>query len=144
IEKELAPLVRVDWLSPQSLVASAAGEAGRATEPALRAARAAQALRRLSEGARIAVATGRSRMRRLGSGGSDWIGDALDRAVELSRRDVARTAVPIDDATAGLLADRFEVSREGDALLLGSESVARSRTLLGRETPCIGRDRETD
>lgn len=140
IDARLAGRARIDWLTPTSLVLSVAGEAPRATEQAACAANAARELRRICPSARIAIATGRSRPV-VTRAPADWIGDAIGRAVELSRAAPATTHVIVDDPTAGLLADRFGVTRVGDSLALGDNAPA-VRTLLGREIPCLGRDRE--
>jgi eukaryotic-like serine/threonine-protein kinase len=112
-------------------------ESGAATDQAARAARCALALQRALPGAAIALATGRGFFAdRLP------VGEVIDRAVRLLR---ARTkGVAIDDVTAGLLDTRFEVSGDERALVLASEraTVDATRTLLGKPTPCVGRDRE--
>ena len=100
-----------------------------AVERAVRGARAALAVRRLSAHAKVALVVG----------GSD-----------ASAREAAREALPeeasvrVDTDTARLLGDRFVVRPEGDELVLVREGASpHSRTsLLGRETQCIGRERE--
>src|SRR4029077_8037833 len=56
------------------------------------------------------------------------------------------TTVPVrvDEVTAGLLDTRFELSGDRAGLLLCGERerVEAARTLLGRPTPCVGRERE--
>ena len=75
------------------------------------------------------------------------LGPTIDRAARLltEHGHAARMdAVTLDAATVGLLDGRFEVRREdgGDFVLLDERGVANVRTLLGRPTPCVGRDRE--
>ncbi|HEY4120956.1 MAG TPA: AAA family ATPase, partial [Byssovorax sp.] len=90
-------------------------------------------------------------------------GEVIDRAALLLRRSVAARAdaagaaltrtmgavapprCRLDDVTAGLLDNRFEIG--GDALSLfvageREELEDQARTLLGKLTPCVGRDRE--
>ncbi len=100
-----------------------------AVERAVRGARAALAVRRLSAHAKVALVVGAS---------------------DAAARDAARDALPevpavrVDTDTARLLGDRFVVRPDGDELVLVREGASlHSRTsLLGRETQCVGRDRE--
>ncbi len=51
----------------------------------------------------------------------------------------------MDDTTAGLLGSRFQMEKTSSALfcLSGAAlSVDESRPLLGRPTPCVGREQE--
>jgi tetratricopeptide (TPR) repeat protein len=52
----------------------------------------------------------------------------------------------VDDVVAGLLGTRFDVSGDAAGLLLRSERdvLPAGRTLLGRSTPCVGREHELD
>ncbi|MEP7122778.1 MAG: protein kinase [Byssovorax sp.] len=52
--------------------------------------------------------------------------------------------VRVDDVTAGLLDVRFEVSGDARGLTLAAEREGGeiTRTLLGKPTPCVGRERE--
>src|SRR5262249_51967926 len=96
-------------------------------------------------GAAMVLATGRGVL-----GGRMPVGEVIDRALrELD--DAPDDAVRIDDTTAGLLDARFEVETEhlpgatGPArFLLRTERspLEATRTLLGRVTPCVGRERE--
>jgi predicted ATPase len=54
------------------------------------------------------------------------------------------SGIVLDDVTAGLLGDRFEVRAEGNSRIVvdRSSDVEPPRTLLGRATPCVGRDKE--
>ncbi|HUJ63486.1 MAG TPA: protein kinase, partial [Kofleriaceae bacterium] len=113
---------------------------GSAADQAMQAARCALALKALAPLPAMALATGRGVM----AGG--WpVGEAIDRAARLlepARRSPAR--VRIDEVTAGLLDARFELGGDDAGLaLLGERDVVEvTRTLLGRPTPCVGRDRE--
>ena len=53
-------------------------------------------------------------------------------------------AVAIDDTTAGLLGPTFVVQASSAGLALEAEraETMQVRTLLGKPTPCVGRDRE--
>jgi len=70
------------------------------------------------------------------------VGEAIDRAARLLGR--ASDSIRIDDVTAGLLDARFELGGDEAGLLLIAERdvVETARTLLGKATPCVGRDRE--
>ncbi|HEX8113427.1 MAG TPA: AAA family ATPase, partial [Kofleriaceae bacterium] len=56
------------------------------------------------------------------------------------------TPIALDELTAGLLDARFEViERDAGLLLCGERALLQgARTLLGRPTPCVGRDWELD
>ena len=120
---------------------------GVAKDQAAQAARLAIALRRHAKGRPIALSTGGGQVtaERLP------VGDAIDRAVRMlsaipKRRpgDPDEAPIAIDELTAGLLDDRFGV-REGEAglVLVAERDLAEgARTLLGRPTACVGRDRE--
>ena len=108
-----------------------------ATDLVARAARCALEARRVC-GAAIALASGR------GAAGNVSIGDALERAAELLRRaragrDPARS-IAIDEVTAALLGPRFEV--DGAPGLVRERLDDGVRTILGRPTPTVGRERE--
>ncbi len=145
---------RVERLE-HGLVVALAG-VGAATDQAARAARCALAARAAAPGATVALATGR------GLYSERWpVGEAIDRAARLLRyRPAAPTVgapagpgdalpgppagVRVDDVTAGLLDPRFDVRGDRAGLvLLGEREVGEgARTLLGRATPCVGRERE--
>jgi len=100
-----------------------------AVERAVRGARAALAVRRWNARARVALVVAPS-----DTAGREAAADALP--------DVP--SIRVDADTARLLGDRFVVRPEGDDLALVREGASpHSRTsVLGRETQCIGRDRE--
>ena len=148
--KELANLrtritsvgVRMERLVDGSLLGIAHRDAD-ATEQAVATARAALLLRAEMPGSPIAVATGRGDVTT-----PLPVGEVIDRAAKLfriSRRATAPRPVVVDDVTAGLLSERFEIARVGDVQVLVSErrdTLTGARTLLGKETPFVGRDRE--
>ncbi|WP_437629466.1 protein kinase domain-containing protein [Sorangium sp. So ce854] len=113
-----------------------------ATDLSAQAARCALSLRARSGGRRVALAMGRGDRRALS------LGPAIDRAARLSatpaRHAAAEGAVVIDEVIAGLLDARFDVREdEGVFSLHGERALAGgTRLLLGKATPCVGRDRE--
>ncbi|HWO26819.1 MAG TPA: protein kinase [Kofleriaceae bacterium] len=132
---------QLSWLGDGAATVLVAGPMV-ATDLAARAARCALALRGASGARPITLAIG-PRVAAERSG----LGPTIDRAARLLDEDgrVARPgAVTLDAATVGLLDGRFEVRRDagGDFVLVGERTVADVRTLLGRPTPCVGRDRE--
>ncbi|NUP05432.1 MAG: protein kinase [Polyangiaceae bacterium] len=111
------------------------GEERSAGDEAQRAARAALAIRSALPFASVAVATGR-----VLAGASGLAGEAIDRGVGLA---VAAGGIRLDSATARMLGDGFEIVDDGGPVLAGERIAAGpSRTFLGREIPCVGRDRE--
>ena len=71
-------------------------------------------------------------------------GETIDRAARLLDGASASTGIVLDEVTAGLLGARFEVLDEEGRLKLERELELdeEPRTLLGKATPCVGRDRE--
>jgi serine/threonine protein kinase/tetratricopeptide (TPR) repeat protein len=138
---------RYERLPDGTILVALAGK-GSATDAAAAAAHCALALRvRLPE-VPIVLATGRGIV-----SGSTTVGDVIDRAVRLLRkatdapvatRSSGLRPIVIDDLTGGLLDSCFDV-RTGEAGL-ELEGVRQAghttRTLLGRRTPFVGRDRE--
>ncbi|MBK7400645.1 MAG: protein kinase [Myxococcales bacterium] len=112
-------------------------EFGGADAP-LRAAASALGLARAAPTARLAIATAR------GGRGGGLYGPIIDRVATMATGGESPTGIPIDDVSAALLGDRFEiVEREGARFLLGAAKAGpRPRTLLGKSTPCVGRDKE--
>ncbi|MGK4003969.1 protein kinase [Sorangium sp. So ce1036] len=115
---------------------------GTPTDLAAQAARCALALNALLGCVPVALVTGRAEMSsRLP------VGELIDRAVHLlpsPRAPAAADAVRLDEVTAGLLGSRFSVTRDRDGIRLHGEREALATTppLLGKPTPCVGRDRE--
>ena len=120
---------------------------GAATDQAARAARCALGLRALFPDAAIALATGRG-----DSSSRLPVGEVIDRAsgllalaeVEPAPSDASDRPVFVDELSAGLLDDRFEIAAGGSARTLRGVKgfAAGARTLLGKPTPCVGRTRE--
>jgi predicted ATPase len=116
---------------------------GAATDQAAQAARCALLIKAHWPEAAIALCTGRGRLReRLP------IGEVLDRAMRLVHdRAVAPPSeqILLDDVTRGLLDVRFHLDRtpSGAHVLLAEElTLDASRPLLGKPTPCVGREAE--
>jgi serine/threonine protein kinase/tetratricopeptide (TPR) repeat protein len=103
-----------------------------ATDHAARMASLALALRGTEPTSRIALATGRADI-----SGRQPVGPALDSAATLLA--CAAEYVRIDDVTSSLLDSRFE---QHDGMLLARREVDAARRLLGKTTPCVGRDKE--
>jgi hypothetical protein len=109
-------------------------------DSAARAASLSLALCMALPDARVTLATGRAQ-----SSGQALFGQVIDRAaLLLACGSDRRGAVLVDEVTTALLDSHFKTRREGGAaLLIGSAPAAcGARTLLGRPTPCVGRDRE--
>lgn len=118
---------------------------GLATDLAAHAARCALAFRARDASRTIALAIGRGeRMARLP------MGPAIDRAARLIEAFSATKSISnappilVDERMAGLLDARFDVrENEGVFALYGEQELAEgTRTLLGKATPCVGRDWE--
>lgn len=120
-----------------------------ATDQATRAARCVLAMRMAAPNAPMVLATGRAVLEERVP-----IGDAVDRALRMLKArqddDVAQLAsgkkqpIHVDEVTAGLLDSRFTVKSDGAGLELVGEQAAvdAGRMLLGKPTPCVGRERE--
>ncbi len=109
-----------------------------ATSQARRAARCALALRTLEPTAPVGVVSGRAVV-----SAKTPAGDVLERGARLLNEAKAGQ-VRLDEVTAGLLGPEFVVGGDDEALVLKAERDAEdgTRTLLGKPTPCVGRDRE--
>jgi hypothetical protein len=90
-------------------------------------------------GASVALATGSAV-----TGERLPVGEAIDRGVTIVRAATPGHGVLVDDLTAALITSRFDIRREVDRIILSDErmSLDPTRTLLGRPTSCVGRDRE--
>lgn len=120
---------------------------GELVDRAAQAARCALAMRTALPNDEIVLATGRHFL-------EGWIplGEVLDRAALMMRDALARNSsggprlgVRVDEVSAGLLDSRFEVGGDDLSLFLLREREPVEpavRTLLGRATPCVGRERE--
>jgi hypothetical protein len=131
-----------------------------ATDLAALAARCALSLRAAVGGRPMALAIGRAEVT-----GRTPVGEAIDRAAailaRITRRGAreseappsrlggpvsrgSRSPIGLDEITAGLLEPSFDViSREAGFELRGERRTFEgTRTLLGKATPCVGRERE--
>ena len=111
------------------------------TDVAAHVARCALALWERAPGAAMAVAAGfGERFRGMP------VGEAIDRAARLLHaRGAEEARIALDETTAGLLDARFDVEAlegGGFALLGERASFEVSRPLLGKATPCVGREHE--
>jgi tetratricopeptide (TPR) repeat protein len=136
--REMAELygARLEVLADGSLAAAITGEGASATDQVSAAARLALALAtHASSDVRVVLATGRAEL------GARPIGDGIDRAMALLRMPASSEGgVRIDSVTAGLLDASFVVA---DGVLSSKrEGQTRVRTLLGKPTPCVGREDE--
>ena len=126
-----------------TLLATIAGGAS-ATDLATQGARCALALRGALGNAPIAVTMGRAEQ-----SSGHTASPALEPASALldlppSPDARGRPVIHIDATTAGLLDPAFEVTVGASGLVLVSERAPASepRRILGRATPCVGRERE--
>ncbi|HMJ14036.1 MAG TPA: protein kinase [Polyangiaceae bacterium] len=119
-----------------------------ATDLARRAARCGLLLNDWFPGAPVVITTGRGLF-----AGRLPVGEAIDRAVNLIRSLKHRSSasqllepvqVHLDELSADLLDARFDVRRGKHSWLLVGEAdpIQGGRTLLGKTTPCVGRERE--
>ncbi|WNG45683.1 protein kinase [Archangium minus] len=134
---------QVELLADGSLVATLLPERGTATDQAALAARWALTFKERWPEAAVVLATG------LGIIDEHLpVGEAMDRAGRLLHqleRTPSSAAVVMDEVTAGLLGSGFLLARphSGTFLLQGEQlSVDASRPLLGKPTPCVGREQE--
>jgi len=136
---------RVDELVSGAVLVSLTGT-GNPADQAAQAASCALRLRMLLPDARMALVTGRAEAR-----GRLPLGSVIERAAALldafddePRSFGERRPVGIDGLSHALLAARFEVQKAGDSFaLLGEREVDDEvRRLLGKPTPCVGRERE--
>lgn len=146
-ESPLARLLRdlaargatAERLADGSIVATFAQRSGAAVDQAVQAAECARIAcsRWPSIGAVVATA-------RQVSGAGLPIGDALERAAMLRARGGTGT-VWLDDVTAALVDGRMRTTLSDaglHTLVRASVTLDESRPLLGRPTPCVGREQE--
>ncbi len=130
---------RLERLANGSLLAAVHGGESPA-DLAARAARCALTMAASALSTPVVLATGRGIV-----AGRLPAGAVVDQAVKMLDAGPARPGVVrIDAATASLLDARFDVRPEGGELCLyGERDIADApRTLLGKLTPCVGRERE--
>ena len=138
-------------LADGSIVVTLSGK-GAASDQAAHAARCALSLRSHLIGASVALATGLATVT-----GRSCVGDVIERAASLlasarQRRGGGASTetlhgespVFLDETTAGLLDLRFDVGGDDRGLFIRGlrERDSKARTLLGRPTPFVGRERE--
>jgi serine/threonine protein kinase len=136
---------QVELLADGSLVATLVASHGSATDPAALAARCALFLQERWPQAAIVLTTGRGRLDQ-----HLPVGEAMDRAGQLLRQleplpPDSTAPVLLDEVTAGLLGPGFQLTRaqSGSFQLHGEQLGAdASRPLLGKPTPCVGREQE--
>ncbi len=139
IQDEIAPLgARVEDLDGGALLIGLVGR-GNATDQAAHAARCALRLRALAPETRIVLVTARDE-----DAGRLALGSISRRAADLLELDEEAGAVRIDASTQALLDVRFDVSvGPGGIFLRGEREVGSgTRTLLGKPSPYLGRERE--
>ncbi|WP_437807354.1 protein kinase domain-containing protein [Sorangium sp. So ce1078] len=111
------------------------------TDLAVRAAHCALALRTVLGGVPMSIATGLTEME-----GKLPVGELVDRVAQLiaGRDGAPPREIRLDEATASLLASRFETAQgPGGCWLRGpKEEPDTVPRLLGKPTPCVGRERE--
>jgi len=104
-----------------------------ATDLAWKAARASLDIVGAQPGARISLTMGRSVVDKRSP-----IGELIDRA---AARLPAQPGIVVDELSAALLARRFDVT-QGSRLVSEHADPDALRPLLGKPTPCLGRDQE--
>ncbi len=139
-----------ELLADGSIVVTLAGK-GSAGDQAAQAARCALALRSHLLTAQIALATGLATVTQ-----RSCVGEVIDRAAALLTMARGRTTqasdetkdgetpIFLDETTAGLLDARFDVGGDERGLFIRGlrQRGVNPRTLLGKPTPFVGRDRE--
>ena len=138
--------VRAEFVMSGALMATVQSR-DTATDQVSRAARVALLIKDRWPEAEIVLATGRGL-----AGGAGAVGEVADRAALLRQRllrhggstDDARPGVWLDELSARLVGARFVVKElDGRTLLLSElKDTDAGRPLLGKPTPCIGREPE--
>jgi tetratricopeptide (TPR) repeat protein len=138
---------RVEGLASGTLVATISSK-GSPTDQAAHAARCALVMRDVDRSLPLGLATVRAETTM-----TKAIGEVIDRAAALvtdmttldgNVRPAGARAVRLDDVTAALLDARFEVAGTAGRFELRGEraEVDSGRTVLGKTSPCVGRERE--
>ncbi|HEX8705007.1 MAG TPA: protein kinase [Myxococcaceae bacterium] len=135
---------RAVLMADSSLLATFLLERGTATDQAALAAHCALSLKERWPESSVVLTTGLSLRDK-----SMPVGEVMDRAGDFLRRfEGAQSPAPqvmVDATTAGLLGPRFQLDKiqSGVFQLLSERLWAdESRPLLGRPTPCVGREQE--
>lgn len=144
LKEELSRLkVSLDFLATGALVVTV-HSLGSAHDQVAVAARAARIIKTRWPQATVSLATGRGAIR-----GLIPVGEVAEQAARVvqswrpASADERRSGVFMDSLSAKLLDGRFvQTPQPGGALLLGEEDADASRPLLGRPTPCVGRQME--
>ncbi|HEY0133046.1 MAG TPA: AAA family ATPase, partial [Nannocystis sp.] len=143
VQRAIADLgAGVDLLADGSVIATVFPSAS-AVDQALVGARCGLVMRELLPDHAVAVTTGRGVLR-----GEAPIGAAIDRALHLlaERTTLAVQGVWLDGLTRDLLAGRLRIAEhDGHPLLLPEQDATANdgvRRLLGKLTPCVGREHE--
>jgi serine/threonine protein kinase/tetratricopeptide (TPR) repeat protein len=130
-----------ETLADGTIVATFAPTRGAATDQATIAARAALLLKARWPEATVVLCTGRGQVQ-----GTLPTGDVLDRAAAMLRYHRNKVVyVVLDDVTRRLLGARFRVddTTPGTYVLTGENATLDpTRPLLGKPTPCVGRESE--
>jgi eukaryotic-like serine/threonine-protein kinase len=126
VRSELVLGAKVAWLSGRE---AAADQVGRAARCALELAD--------SLAAPVAVASGACVVQ-----GDIPAGDVVQRALAIAADAEDEPGVTIDEVSAGLLATRFALSDDRTRLFRERGDDEAAPLLLGRATPCVGRERE--
>ncbi|MDC3958981.1 serine/threonine-protein kinase [Polyangium jinanense] len=138
LETAVAPFgARIEHLADGSALAILMST-GSAADQAARAARCALRLAERAPEASIVIVTGLGELEE-----RIPVGQVIDRAAALLGAAPPR-GVLLDEVTAQLLDTRFQVTAGPAGLMLSGESdiVEAPRPLLGKPSPCVGRDRE--
>jgi serine/threonine protein kinase len=133
--------MQAEWLSDGSLVATLL-RAGNATDQAARAARAALELHERWPEAAVAMATGRGVVH-----GRLPVGEVIDRAAWLLTHVPGDAdTIVLDEVSAALLDSHFVLTPTAEAecwrLVREQSTTIDSRILIGKPTPCVGREPE--
>ncbi len=135
---------QTELLADGSLVTALRPERGTATDLAALAARCALLIKESWPEALVVLTTGRATLQQ-----HLPVGEAMERAGQLllqqAQAPESGKRVVLDETTAGLLGSTFQLSRpsSGTFLLQGEQMGSdESRPLLGRPTPCVGREHE--
>lgn len=130
--------VRAEWLPDGSLIVFPEG--GHVSDQAALAAGAALLIRSKWPSLKMSIATGRTAPH-----AGIHVGEAFERALQRLRENtVGPGEIALDELSALLLAGRFEIEsdRNGARLSIEKSIEDRARRLLGKPTPCVGREQE--
>ncbi|HSZ81991.1 MAG TPA: AAA family ATPase, partial [Polyangia bacterium] len=128
---------RLERLLDGSMVVTLSGR-GAPTDQATAAAHCALVLRTALPDVAMTISTGRAVLF-----GRLPVGDVIDRGAELLHGEI-HGIIRLDEVTADLLGARFEIGgADGRRVLIGERHLGDvPRTVLGKATECVGRERE--